>query len=57
MCWECYASSISTVKYLVIMNGSSEGFFGGFCGLRHGDSLSPLLFVIVMEAVSKMMRE
>lgn len=46
---------ISTVNFSVLMNGSPEGFFGSTHGLVQGDPLSPLLFVIVMEAFSRMM--
>ena len=48
---------ISTVRFSVLINGSPEGFFGSSRGLRQGDSLSPLLFVVVMEALSKMMNK
>jgi hypothetical protein len=32
----------------------SSDLFNSSCGLRQGDSLSPLLSVVVMEALSKM---
>ena len=46
---------ISTVKFLVLINGAPSRFFENYRGLRQGDPLSSLLFVVVMEAVSKMM--
>jgi hypothetical protein len=38
----------------VLVNGTPSGFFNSSRSLRHGDPLSPLLFVIVMEALSKL---
>ena len=47
---------ISTVQFFVLFNGSPADFFGSLRGLRKGDLLSPLLFLVVMEVFSKMMK-
>uniref|UniRef100_A0A803NL58 Reverse transcriptase domain-containing protein n=1 Tax=Cannabis sativa TaxID=3483 RepID=A0A803NL58_CANSA len=40
---------IRSTSYSIIMNGRVQGSFKGEKGLRQGDLLSPLLFVLVME--------
>ena len=47
---------ISTVQFSVLFNGSPANFFGSSRGLRQGDPLSALLFLVMMEVLSKMMK-
>jgi hypothetical protein len=44
---------ISTVWFSILINGSPSGFFSSSRGVRQGDPLSPFLFVLVMEAFSR----
>ena len=47
---------ISTVQFSILVNGSSAEFFGSSRGLRQGNPLFLMLFLVMMEVFSRMMQ-
>lgn len=48
---------ISTAQYSIVLNGSAFGYFKGGRGIRQGDPISPYVFVICMEVLSRLLNQ
>lgn len=48
---------ITNVSFSVLVNGATSAFFSSERGIRHGCPLSPLLFLLVMEGLSRLIKD
>ena len=42
------------MRFSILIDGEASGFFSSSRGLRQSDPLLPLLFILVMETLSKL---
>ena len=47
---------VTTHFFSIMLNGSSMKVFDPYCGIRQGDPLSPFLFVLMAEGMSRLIQ-
>jgi hypothetical protein len=45
------------LRFSMLVNGTPSSFFSSSCGLRQEDLMSPLLYVITVEALGRMISD
>lgn len=54
--WKKWTKScITTTSFVILINGGHSSFFNASIGLRQGNPLSPLLFIVVMKALNELL--
>lgn len=48
---------ITTPKFLVLVDGEQSGYFNSKKGLQYGDPISPYLFIIMIEALGRTIKQ
>lgn len=50
-------SCLTSISFVVLIDGSISNFFQGRCGLRQGFPLSPIMFLYVVEILSLILND